>query len=462
MRRPLLNACVLPAIGAALLMASYGQTFTTLAEFNGANGSRPYGALVQGLDGSLYGTTGLGGLNNNGTVFKLTPSGPLTTLYNFRGTDGDFPYAGLTMDPNGAFYGTTELGGTANRGTVFRITPGGTLTSLYSFCIQPLCADGANPYDTVVRSASGSLYGTADGGGQYNSGTVFAVKPDGTFTTLTSFTNGGGGAFPQGGLIQGYGGAFYGTTSGNTVFKITASGVLTTLAALGGSTYPDGADPKDGLVLASDGNYYGTTSAGGNVIYCSFGCGTIFKVTPQGALATLYSFSPSPDGELPSAPLIQATDGKLYGTAANGGVNGGGTIFSITLDGELTALYSFASTGNSHPYGALVQGTDGSFYGVTSDYERPTAGSIFRLSVGLGPFVTTLPSSGQVGATVKILGTDLAGATSVAFNGTAAAFTVVSHTLITAGVPPGAGSGVVQVTTPGGTLLSNLPFRVTH
>jgi uncharacterized repeat protein (TIGR03803 family) len=462
MRRRFTNLCVLHAIGAAMVIASPAQTFTTLAEFNLANGARPYGALVQGLDGNLYGTTGLGGLNNNGTVFKITPNGGLTTSYNFSGIDGDFPYAGLTMGPNGEFYGTTELGGAANRGTVFSITPGGTLTSLYSFCIQPLCADGGNPYDPVVRAANGSLYGTANSGGQYNAGTVFALQPDGALTTLTSFTNGGGGAFPQGGLVQGYGGDFYGTTSGNTVFKISPGGLLTTLAALGGSTYPYGADPKDGLVLASDGNFYGTTSAGGNVIYCSYGCGTIFKVTPQGALTTLYSFSPSPDGELPYAPLIQATDGNLYGTAANGGVNGGGTIFSISLEGKLTALYSFASNGNSHPYGALTQGTDGSFYGVTSDFERPSAGSIFRLSVGLSPFVTTLPGFGQVGATVKILGTRLTGTTSVAFDGTAAAFTVVSRTLITATVPPGAGNGTVQVTTPDGTLLSNLPFRVIH
>ena len=462
MRRPLIDLCVLPAIGVAMVMASPGQTLTTLATFNGANGARPYGALVQGLDGSLYGTAGLGGLHNMGTVFKVTPTGALTTLYNFQGSDGEFPYAGLIMGPSGEFYGTTELGGAANRGTAFRVTPGGTLTTLYNFCIQPLCADGGNPYSPVVRAADGSLYGTADTGGAYNAGTVFAVNSDGTFTTLTSFTNGAGGAFPLGGLIPGYGGEYYGTTSGNTIFKITTGGILTTLAALGGSTYPDGADSKAGLVLASDGNFYGTTSAGGNVIYCAYGCGTIFKVTPQGALTTLYSFSPSPDGDTPYAPLIQATDGNLYGTAVNGGVSSGGTIFSISLDGQLTPLYSFALTSNSHPYGALVQATDGNFYGVTSDYLTRTAGSIFRLSVGLGPFVTTLPAYGKVGATVKILGTHLTGATSVAFAGTPAAFTVVSDTLITTTVPVGAGSGKVHVTTPGGSLLSNVPFGVTH
>ena len=88
-------------------------------------------------------------------------------------------------------------------------------------------------------------------------------------------------------------------------------------------------------------------------------------------------------------------------------------------------------------------------------------GTVFSLSVGLGPFVETQPTSGKVGAAVKILGTNLTGATSVTFNGTAAVFKVVSASLITTTVPTGATTGKVKVTTPKGTLKSNVVFRVT-
>jgi uncharacterized repeat protein (TIGR03803 family) len=109
----------------------------------------------------------------------------------------------------------------------------------------------------------------------------------------------------------------------------------------------------------------------------------------------------------------------------------------------------------------LVQATNGDFYGTTFYGGENGDGTVFSLSVGLGPFVEALPASGQVGATVKILGTRLAGATSVAFNGTAAVFTVVSSSLITATVPTGATAGFVTVTTPSSALKSNKIFSVT-
>jgi len=125
-----------------------------------------------------------------------------------------------------------------------------------------------------------------------------------------------------------------------------------------------------------------------------------------------------------------------------------------------TTLFSFDGADGSNPTAALVQATNGDFYGTMFYGGANNAGTIFRLSVGLGPFVETQPRSGNVGAAVNILGTDLTGATSVSFDGTAAVFTVVGHSLITATVPAGASSGEVQVVTPGGTLSSNVPFQV--
>jgi uncharacterized repeat protein (TIGR03803 family) len=143
-----------------------------------------------------------------------------------------------------------------------------------------------------------------------------------------------------------------------------------------------------------------------------------------------------------------------------GGPDGAGTIVKITLSGTLTTLHSFDTTDGSHPQAGLVQGTSGTFYGTTVNGGGHSQGTIFSLSVGLGPFVETQPTSGPVGGSVKILGTDLTGATSVTFNGTAAVFTVDSHSLISATVPTGATTGTVQVVTSRGTLFSNAPFRV--
>ena len=145
--------------------------------------------------------------------------------------------------------------------------------------------------------------------------------------------------------------------------------------------------------------------------------GTIFKITPSGQLTTLYSFCAQincPDGQNPSAGLVQGTDGNLYGTTAYGGGNG-------------------CSGG---------------------------CGTVFSLSVGLRPFVETLPTSGQVGTMVSILGTNLTGASHVSFNGVPAKFTVVSISEIRTAVPVGATSGKVKVRTPSGTLMSNLDFRL--
>jgi uncharacterized repeat protein (TIGR03803 family) len=162
--------------------------------------------------------------------------------------------------------------------------------------------------------------------------------------------------------------------------------------------------------------------------------------------------------------LVQATDGDLYGTTYAGGTNDYGTIFRITPNGTLTTLYSFCSkngcTDGYQPIGGLVQATNGSLYGTTINGALLSGGTVFSLSVGLEPFVETLPTSGSAGAAVKILGTTLTGTTSVTFDGTEAEFTVVSPSLITTTVPAGATTGTVQVVTPNGTLSSNVPFRV--
>ncbi|HUI44248.1 MAG TPA: choice-of-anchor tandem repeat GloVer-containing protein [Terriglobia bacterium] len=465
---------------AATAITLTAQTFTTLHSFDGTDGEVPW-AVLQANDGNLYGTTELGGTNDVGTVFKITPSGTLTTVYSFCSqsgcTDGEAPSAPLVQATDGNFYGATYDGGANGDGTVFKITPSGTLTTLYSFCSQPNCADGALPFAAPVLATDGNLYGTTAYGGAngfYGTGTVFKLTTDGTLTTLYSFCSQSGctdGKEPEAALVQATDGNFYGTTSRGganggrgTVFKITPSGALTRLYSFcSQSGCTDGAFPYTALVQATDGNFYGTTSGNG----ANHG-GTVFKITPSGTLTTVYSFcsqSGCTDGELPEAALVQATDGNFYGTTYDGGANGYGTVFKTTPTGALTTLYSFCSQSNcadgDYPFAALVQATDGSFYGTTyGGGANGEYGTVFSVSVGLRPFVETQPTFGKVGKSVKILGTNLTGATSVTFNGTPAVFTVVSRSLIITTVPAGATTGTVRVTIPTGTLKSNLPFKV--
>ncbi len=486
--------CALCGFG---VIDSPAQTFTTLLNFDGTNGGLPlYSSLVQGTDGNFYGTSEVGGTSTNctvgcGTVFKITPAGTLTTLHNFESTDGSFPVGGLVQATDSNFYGTTYAGGASSNcsggcGTVFKITPTGTFTTLHSF----EGTDGANPEGALLEATNGQFYGTTWAGGTNDScqvagvgcGTVFKITPAGTLTMLHSF-DGSDGSYPTGALVQATNGNLYGTAdlggqSGaaacatygcGTVFMITPTGAFTLLHSFDSA---DGFEPN-WLVQATNGDFYGTATGGGASTNCDGGCGTAFEITPAGTLTVLHSFDGS-DGSFLSAGLVQATDGNFYGTAGSGGASsnctgGCGTVFELTPTGTLTTLHSFDGTDGSLIAG-LIQGTHGAFYGLTStggsddscDYYAGFAGcgTVFSLGTGLGPFVETEPTSGAVGTIVTILGNNLAGATRVTFNGTAARFQVLSGTEILTVVPTGATTGLVHVRTPSGTLGSNLAFRV--
>jgi uncharacterized repeat protein (TIGR03803 family) len=347
-----------------------------LYSFSGTNdGAYPLAGLVQGSDGNFYGTTVGGGTNSSGTVFKITTNGALISLYSFTGgTDGANPRAGLVQGSDGNFYGTTYQGGTNGDGTVFKITTNGAFTSLYSFTGTN---DGANPRAGLVQGSDGNFYGTTVGGGM-----VFQMTPAGVLTTLFS----GSGYLPRSALVQGSDGNFYGTThsyptiglkiyDGN-VFKISTNGVLTILYSFGFvGNY--GADPN-GLVQGSDGYFYGTTRAGG-----TWHAGTVFKITTNGALTSLHSFTGGNGGWGwgPSAGLVQGSDGNFYGTTSSGGTNGNGTVFKITTNGALTSLYSFTGTNDGgSPVAALVQGSDGNFYGTTEYGGTNGDGTVFKIS----------------------------------------------------------------------------------
>ena len=280
---------------------------------------------------------------------------------------------------------------------------------------------------------------------------------------------------PKATLVQGSDGNIYGTTTqggahigGGTIFMITPGGTLTTLHSFGSQDgYADGSSANE-LVQATDGTFYGTTLYMG-----PNNGGEIFKITPSGTLTTLYAFCTERDpvtyacldGHLPRAGLVQGTDGNFYGTTSVGGAKGYGTIFRITRGGTLTTIRSFCDqiticAYGEQPWAGLVQATNGTFFGTTTAGGAVLKGTVFAMSVGMGWFVETLPTFGQVGATINILGTDFTGATAVTFNGTPASFTIVSPTQIQTILPSGATTGSVKVTIPSGTMTSNKRFRV--
>ncbi len=213
------------------------------------------------------------------------------------------------------------------------------------------------------------------------------------------------------------------------------------------------------------------TTNGGKFCRYLVGCGTVFKLTPAGKLTTMYSFcaqSNCTDGMFP-AGLIEATDGNFYGTTSGGGANlpncpglltTCGTVFKITPTGQLTTLYTFIGPDGAGPEAGLIQSTDGNFYGTTAWGGTYNSGTAFRISMGLAPFVRLQITSGKVGQARIILGQGLTGTTNVSFNGVPASFTVYSDTALLAKVPAGATTGSVTVTTPSGTLTSNVAFQV--
>jgi len=456
MKMRLLGSFTLAIIILSLAREAPAQThkFSVLYNFGSSSGDpeepEPPGIISQGRDGNLYSTTYSGGSTQDGTVFRITPTGKLTILYDFDNTQGVDPSSGLTLATNGKLYGTASLGGASSYGTLFKITPGGTLTTLYNFTGGN---DGGIPDGPPIQGTDANLYGTMGAFGKFSCGTVYKLTPSGKLITLYEF-DGPHGCSPASPLILGSDGNFYGISrsGGNAdegvIFKITPTGHLTVIYHLGRRTGAGYA-----LILASDGNFYGATVGGGYRGY-----GTIFKLTPAGKLTILHNFTES-EGYGPPTGLVEATDSNFYGTRG-GGAGNYGTIYKITPQGRFTVLYYFDGITGAFPIGNLVQHTNGTLYGETIQGGTAGYGVFYKSDIGLKPFVSLVSAAGNVGKTVEILGQGFKETKAVSFNGTAAAFTVISGTYLTAIVPKGATTGFVTVTTTKGKLTTSKKFRV--
>ena len=272
-----------------------------------------------------------------------------------------------------------------------------TLTTIHSFTGST--QGGSWPYGGLIQAVDGNFYGiTSSGGGggcTFGCGTIFKITPEGTLTMLYSFQFSDC-CQTSSGLIQAKNGNFYGTTpygggfsnctfylGCGTVYEITPEGVMTTVY-----NFSELAAPLSGVIQASDGNFYGATYYGGGGS-CTLGCGTIFQLTPAGTLTTLNSFIGT-NGTGPGG-LVQSTDGNFYGTTLSGGagssygLDGNGTVFEITSGGTLTTLYSFCGQTNCSDGGgpsALIHAVDGNFYGTTLYGGAHGDGTVFRITAG--------------------------------------------------------------------------------
>jgi uncharacterized repeat protein (TIGR03803 family) len=379
-------------------VTSSGVALETLYSFTtNSLGCLPFGGLIQANNGSFYGTASGGGHYGFGTVFQMNTSGVVTLVHAFlNASDGSYPIAALVQGRNGLLYGTASYAGSTYDGTVFGMNTNGTGTVAWSL---NSASSGSVPYGGLVQGRDGNFYGTTWQGGAYHFpsvaplgapyGTVFRLTANGGLTGI-HFFNYDDGAYPSSTLVQGADGSFYGTTQGGgtnggwgTVFKITPTGILTPLLSFANT---NGAVPFAGLVQDIGGTFYGTTYAG-----CAHGAGTVFKLAVDGTFTSLHSFTGGNDGSNCYGGLLLASDGNLYGATEHGGVYGLGTVFRICPDGTLATLVHFDGYQGANPYCTLIQGTDGRLYGTTQNGGANGWGAIFRLGLDSPLQITQQP-----------------------------------------------------------------------
>lgn len=455
------------SITAALVLFFVGPLlaqYTELHNFNnhveGSNPNNP-ALLAQGLDGSLYGTLQVNGFD--GSVFSCAPDGTVADLYNFLGKpDGNNPQSGLSLGFDGNFFGTTVRGGTSDSGTVFKYR-NGVETVLYSFTNT---ADGAFPWAPPIQAPDGNIYGATFNG--VSPGRAYQINPTtGAFKVIAVLPSQTVAPF-----ILGTDGNLYGTTqvggafNRGTVFRLSTKGVLKIIHSFSTSG-TDGTGPLGPVLQAADGKLYGTTSAGG-----TFGLGTVFVMsTSGGGYKVLHNFQNSGgvlEGSNPTAGVVQGSDGFLYSVAVLGGANSLGTLFRVNTTGtNFQKLWDFTNLiggqSGDTPRSTPTLHTNGIIYGTTSHggSQAPGYGVLYSYNANLKPFASLVViTSGHVGDAIGILGQGFLSATGVSFGNGAGHIIPISDTAAAVFPDPGAMTGPIKVHIPTGDLTTPQTFKV--
>ncbi len=451
----------------AFFKISASGVFTVLHDFTYTDGAYPT-LPTQGTDGNFYGTAVLGGSKALGVVYKMTAAGKITVLHNFTGypSDGTYPKGMLVQGNDGSFYGTTYQGGSNNNGSVFKITPSGILTMIHSFLFKSPSFDGQLPWAGLTLGTDGNFYGTTAAGGTKNDGTLFKITPSGTETVLYNFCDPScNGYFPATPLVLDTNGNFYGNTNGNSlggavfyslnvglkplVHLVTWSGrVGKTVEMIGqgftGTTQVSFNGMPAAFTNVSDKYMTATVPDGATTGFVtvttfttSYKSDRKFLVTPQITSVNPASVKVGASLTIAGVSLTQATRVSIGGKAAT---------FTVDSDDQITATV---------PAGAKT----GAKIGVTTPGGTAASPAAFAVVPSVASFS---PPSGPVGTSVSISGNSFTGATKVTFKGVAAtSFQVISDTQLGALVPAGAATGPIAVTTAGGTATSATNFTVT-
>jgi uncharacterized repeat protein (TIGR03803 family) len=421
-------------------------------------------SLIEGIDGNFYGVAvgGGTGMNAQGTVYKITPSGQFSVLYSFaERPDGSLPFGAspetVIQGTDGFLYGTTLVDGAFGFGTAFKLTTSGVITDLHDFCSAQFCADGAYP-SFLVQALDGNFNGSTGPSGA-PADILYRLSPSGTFKVLHTFDSkghlDGGGTF---GFTQAADGNFYGTTVAgsqntpfNSVFRLApATGAYEILHAF---DWPNIA--QSGLVMASNGELFGLQTNS-----------NLYQISTKGVYREI---GPLSSTQYADGHVLQASDGNLWGDFQGGDCGDQGMVFAATTAGSaLQDLLFNCNTDGQQPE-RMFQAADGKFYGVTSGSgvattDSITNGTIWSIDAGLPPprpnVVNLSPTKGAVGTKVLLQGAHFVGTTAVTFNGVSATFSLLTANYISVTVPSGAKTGKIAVTNAGGTTTSTKTFAV--
>lgn len=370
------------------------SSYTKKLDFDGAiNGGNSQCALIQASDGNLYGTTSQGGANNMGVLFQFNTSiSSYTKKLDFdEATNGSFPKT-LIQGPDGMLYGTAG-GGSASGGVLFQFD---IATSNFTKRIDFNSAiNGKDLQGSLLYASDKMLYGMTTYGGMYDKGVLFQFDPsNSTYYKKIDFDEVTNGSTPYGSLIQATDGMLYGMTflggvnDMGVIFKFNpVNSSYTKLFDFNGT---NGKLPYGSLIQATDGMLYGMTYQGG-----VNNQGVLFQFDPAVSSYTKkYDFD-AMDGRIPYGSLIQASDGKLYGTTVYGGTTGKGVLFQFDpTSSSYTKKFDFGGPNGNFPYGSLIQASDGNLYGMTSEGGANNFGALFKFDISSYTYVKKLDFDG--------------------------------------------------------------------